>query len=242
MRFLSIVFLANVWLTITFLAIPEVNLCRADQGSKPNEQLFWIFLTTGKSTQGESSEKIQEMQTRHLANFKRLAEEGVLLSAGPVSDPDKKLRGIVIVRASDREKLAEMFQTDPYVTSGYMKIEATPMEILQGAIRTRISPTGLDEFRIAVIEKSDTQSQSRSDQTSPTTPAWSVSWEKDDDVLLSVRLHDKRYGRVGILIMNKPENEQDVVRKINSIPAISNGEWQSQIIPLYLGKGTLVPS
>ena len=71
-------------------------------------KLFWVFLTTGKSTKGVEKEEVEKMQAEHLANFKRLAEEEKLLLAGPLADPEKKLRGIVVLKAKNQNDLEKM--------------------------------------------------------------------------------------------------------------------------------------
>jgi hypothetical protein len=133
-----------------------------------------------------------------------------------------------------------MFQADPYITAGYMNLEATQMEIVDGTIRTRITPSGLDEFRMVVIEKSDPRTDSQ--RSASGAPEFIRQLPSDNEVLLSVRLQENVQGRLAVTIMKKPADEQTLAEKINSIPAVSEGKLKARIIPLYLGRGSLTPS
>jgi uncharacterized protein YciI len=48
------------------------------------------------------------MQAAHLANFGRLQKAGKLFTAGPLADPQRKMRGIVVVKAADLKSLSEL--------------------------------------------------------------------------------------------------------------------------------------
>ncbi len=109
------------------------------------------------------------MQKAHLANFGRLAGEGKLLTAGPMRDPEGVLRGIVIVRATDRSAVDRMFDQDPYVTEGFMKVEPHEARIDHGGIVANVTPEALEEFRIVILsdpkEVNDSKKEPRGGQT-----------------------------------------------------------------------------
>lgn len=79
-----------------------------------NEKLdYFVFLVTGKSTQGTAAEEVQKMQAAHLENFGRLAKIGDLLAAGPCADPEKIVRGIVVIKATSLADAESKFESDP---------------------------------------------------------------------------------------------------------------------------------
>lgn len=63
--------------------------------------------------------------TEHLANMKRLSEDGKLLIAGPFAKPvpDDKLRGIFILDTPELATAKAWTQTDPGVQSGVFAVE-----------------------------------------------------------------------------------------------------------------------
>ncbi len=202
-------------------------------------KLYWIFLTTGKSTEGVKPEVISEMQKAHLANFKRLAGEGKLLTAGPMSDPEEKLRGIVVVKAESSAKLAGFFQEDPYIQKGYLKIEATEMEFDHGAINTKITPQGLEEFRLVVFEKTSEQ-KTMEKQQRVDNQEFISAMSSDKDLRLTVLLPKGDFDRTALMILAKPGEDQTIADRLKELPAIKSGVWRSRIFPLFMGKGSLV--
>ena len=206
-----------------------------------DSKLYWVFLTTGNSTEGVEKERIQEMQAAHLANFKSLAEQEKLLTAGPMSDPEKRLRGIVVVRAKNLDELKSMFGEDPYVQKGYLKIEATEMSFEHGVINTKITPQGLDEFRMVVLEKTSSADEF-SDADTKANQAFIADMSSDEELLLTVFLPKADFNRTAVLIMAKGESDQPINEKVNNIPAVKAGVWKSKIFPIYMGKGSLKSS
>lgn len=206
---------------------------------KDGEQLFWIFLTTGKSSAGVANETIEEMQSAHLANFKVLAEQKKLLTAGPMTDPEKRMRGIVVVRAKNRQEVRAMFKDDPYVQQGYLNVEATEMDFEYGTLNTRITPDGLEEFRLVMLEKNGSASEDPDRESQEENQSYIAEMSTEKDMLLTVFLPKQEFNRTAILIMAKGENDDAINEKVSNIPAVKNGAWKSRIFPLRMGKGTL---
>lgn len=107
-------------LFITLFAL----ICAHQVRAVANEKLdYFVFLVTGKPTAGTAQEEIQKMQAAHLENFGRLAKLGELSAAGPCADPEKVVRGIVVIKASSLADAQSKFEPDPYVGQGFMKTE-----------------------------------------------------------------------------------------------------------------------
>lgn len=82
------------------------------------------FLKAGPN-QDQSAEEAQKLQDAHMANIVRLAEEGVLVLAGPFLD-EGELRGIYIFDVESIEKARELTATDPAVQQGRLVMELHP--------------------------------------------------------------------------------------------------------------------
>lgn len=112
--------------------------------------LWFIFLETGRPTP-DDREAVMAMQRGHIDNFKRLFAEGKLLAAGPMADPARSKRGLVVVRASTHAELMGYFQPDAYVREGYMQVKAVPALARRAVYTEGIDATRVEEIRIVLI-------------------------------------------------------------------------------------------
>ncbi|HEY1089662.1 MAG TPA: YciI family protein, partial [Burkholderiaceae bacterium] len=131
------------------LALPLIAaLPLAALAAEPAAKRDWfIFLETGKPTPPDA-EAVKKMQAGHLENFVRLHAAGLLFAAGPMRDPAKVKRGIVVAKAATLAELTSYFQPDEYVREGYMTINASPMRPNKALITLAVNPGGIEEHRI----------------------------------------------------------------------------------------------
>ena len=83
------------------------------------------FLSKGATWTPDDTPEIRKLQEEHMANIRRLGEEGKLLLAGPFTD-DGDLRGLFVFRASSMEEARALCDTDPAVKAGRLKVELHP--------------------------------------------------------------------------------------------------------------------
>lgn len=72
-----------------------------------------------------SAEAAAELQRAHMANIQRLAEEGVLVLAGPFMDGGE-LRGIYVFDVDSVEEARKLTESDPAVKAGSLVMELHP--------------------------------------------------------------------------------------------------------------------
>ena len=82
------------------------------------------FLKAGPNRDQDSLEAIR-LQEAHMANIGRMAEEGVLVLAGPFLD-DGVLRGIYIFDVETIEEAAALTKSDPAIQAGRLEMELHP--------------------------------------------------------------------------------------------------------------------
>jgi uncharacterized protein YciI len=115
---------------------------------------WFVFLETGRpaprATEAERA-ALAQMQRLHLDNFKRLHALKTLFAAGPLADPAGVQRGIVWVKARTREDLPGLFAPDPYVSGGYMTLNAEPVRVKRALRSEGIDPEGIEEVRIVKL-------------------------------------------------------------------------------------------
>ena len=116
----------------------------------PASDLWFIFLETGRPTPPDKA-AVAAMQTGHIDNFKRLFGLGQLLAAGPLADPAKARRGIVVVRADSLATLNGYFQPDAYVRDGYLRVNARRALAHRPLHTVGIDASRIEEVRIVLI-------------------------------------------------------------------------------------------
>ena len=142
---------------LTRLALPIIALMLAATFSLAREAAdkrptWFIFLETGKPTPDDKA-AVQKMQAGHIQNFKRLFGEKKLLAAGPLRDPARKKRGIVVVKAQSRAQLLTYFQPDDYVREGYLTANAVRSVAHKPLNTEGIDPEGVEEERIVLLSR-----------------------------------------------------------------------------------------
>ena len=119
---------------------------------------LFIFLESGRNTP-DDKEAVAKMQRGHIDNFKRLFAERKLFAAGPLRDPARIKRGIVVVRAASVTESLGYFQPDEYVREGYMTVNAIPARVNQGLNTEAIDDSAVEEVRIIQIHRPGTKQQ-----------------------------------------------------------------------------------
>jgi uncharacterized protein YciI len=79
------------------------------------------FLKRGPN-RTKDEEKAKELQSAHLANINKLAEEGKLVLAGPFGG-DGDIRGIYVFDTSDIEEATSWTATDPAIQAGSLEMD-----------------------------------------------------------------------------------------------------------------------
>lgn len=82
------------------------------------------FLKSGPN-RDQTPEEAEKLQAAHMANIGRLADEGVLVLAGPFLDGGD-LRGIYIFAVESVEEARELTTTDPAIQEGRLIMELHP--------------------------------------------------------------------------------------------------------------------
>lgn len=116
------------------------------------EGYWFIFLESGKPTPPDK-DAVAKMQAGHVANFGRLFAEQKLFAAGPLADPAGVKRGIVVVKAQNRDTLQRYFDADEYVREGYMTLNARRTVVNKPLNTMGIDPKSMEEVRIIQIDR-----------------------------------------------------------------------------------------
>lgn len=83
------------------------------------------FFHRGPNWTAQETEETRRMQEGHLANFRKLAEAGKLIVAGPFSDGGD-LRGMLIFKLQSVEEARALMEADPTLKAGRLALDLHP--------------------------------------------------------------------------------------------------------------------
>lgn len=176
------------------------------------------------------------MQKLHIDNFVAQAKKERLFAAGPVADPQKTLRGIVGVRAEDRERVPELFRDDPYVDQGFMKLEINGITRELGKFEMILDPVGMEEHRLALFTQKESAAAPSESERNQQWEYWQQA-AREGKASAAFQF-DNRSPRLAVAII-KNTDEASVQELVQKDPVLGGGKAESHIIPLYVSKGVL---
>jgi uncharacterized protein len=91
------------------------------------------LLLTNPEAPELDDETAAAVQDAHLAHLADLHAAGVLLAAGPLSDPDGRVRGLAILNV-DQDEARRLNEQDPAVEAGVFRIQTLPWLVPAGAL------------------------------------------------------------------------------------------------------------
>lgn len=192
------------------------------------EQQWFIFLETGRPVP-EDKAAVAAMQAGHLENFKRLFADGKLFAAGPMRDPARVKRGIVVVQAPNRQVLMSYFQPDEYVREGYMTVNAQPAKVHQALNHTGIDPNGIEENRIVLFSRAEEKDRE----------AVPVFLQRALDEGVIGAWYSLEDGPVGEVVFMRGTDETALRKTMAEYPGLSDQRVTMKIWAQWLGKGVL---
>ena len=192
---------------------------------------YFIFLETGKPTPADK-EAVQKMQQGHLANFSRLHAEGKLFAAGPLRDPARVKRGIVVAKAASRDALQHYFDPDEYVRDGYMTVNAATARPNKALTTLAVNPGGIDEARIVLIGRDDKASASVQQQRR------AFLQQLIDNGRLGA-WYSLDTGPVAEVLFAKTTDSESVQSALAGYPGVTDKTVSLEVWGQWLGKGVL---
>lgn len=103
------------------MLLPMLNLSVPPPAPLPARWFVLLVRGGGRAPKGSD---VGAMQTAHIANFGKRFQEGKLAAAGPLEDPTKHRRGIVVLTVRTRAEVDACFTGDPYIENRMLRIEA----------------------------------------------------------------------------------------------------------------------
>jgi uncharacterized protein YciI len=202
------------------------------QDAGDSRPTWFIFLETGKKTP-DDKEAVAKMQKGHIDNFVKLHGEKKLFAAGPLADPSKLKRGIVVVKANTRDEYVSYFQPDDYVREGYMTLNAERATVYKPLKSEGIDPSGIEEVRIVQI-------------TRPQAPLTGPQ-QKDDHAFLKGLVdraavgawYTLESGSNAEILFCRSTDTAAVTALFADLPSVKAAKSTVLVWPQYIGKGVV---
>lgn len=216
-------------------------LCALSSGlavSRAEDKTWLMFFMKGNVAGSTDPKAQQEAMGGHLGNMKKQAAEGHLLAAGPMQDPNKLRRGITVCVAKDEKELKAFFKDDPFVKAGVMTVSAWPWKVDPKRFNPLVEESGIVEHRIVFVR--------RGKGMQPQTPEMDKQHEQ---TMAAVAKHfgpgiwgpitgmDKVFE---VLIVSGADTA-GIQEMFKADPLVSKAILELEIVPLWMGKGVLLP-
>ncbi len=198
---------------------------------------FGFFVSGPNQAAGDPAE-LQRQQAEHIANLGRLAREGKLLMAGPLADPDRKLRGVIVLKGEKPPKTkAEMdaiFGPDPFVQRGRLAFESLAWMTAEGRMNPMVDSTTIEEHTFVMLQKGE-------GKAGPEVGAGHMAglermW-KDGMLALSGPVVGSAK-TAGLLVFYGADREK-IKAELDKDPMVKAGAVTVKMMPIWLTKGAL---
>jgi len=180
------------------------------------EARWFVFLVRADGPRPKAAGALQAMQDAHIGNLQKRYAEGKFVTAGPVSDPTKHRRGIVVVGVGSLKEVMACFDTDPYVQNRIMRVEAHRWAASPTGFTAPPDPNKMAEYRIVRVAL-------KGKEPFPAIPGG---------------VGGKFAGEQMGVILTSSVDDASIRTAMDASPAVRAG-GSYDIIPLYMSAGTL---
>jgi uncharacterized protein YciI len=113
-------------IALFFFFMPHLLMAQPKtENNTPQIKQFWFVLLKAGPQRNQDSITATKIQAGHMANIKRLYEDGKLKVAGPFAD-NRLAQGIFIFDCETEKELTGLLKTDPAIKAGRLIFEIYP--------------------------------------------------------------------------------------------------------------------
>lgn len=203
------------------------------------EKGYLMFFTKGEVAGPTDPAVSAEMMKGHLGNMTRLYKEGKLTAAGPLKDPSGKIRGLTVVWAKHYSEVDKMFEEDPFVKAGMMKVTHQMWSVKRSQFG-KPHETEIAEHRMVIFYRQDNEKPITSINRAyayESHPAALTAMLKDIGPNIYAPMNTKTTHWETLIIASKDDHL--IRKKVSALPLVQAGRYTFEIFPLWMGKGTV---
>lgn len=198
---------------------------------------FGFFVSGPNQAAGDPAE-LQKQQAEHIANLGRLAREGKLMMAGPLADPDRKLRGVIVLKGEKPPKTkAEMdaiFGPDPFVQSGRLAFESVPWMTAEGRMNPTVNSSTIEEHTFVMLQKGE--GKAAADAGAGHMAGLERMWKEGLLALSGPVVGSEK--TAGLLVFYGADRTK-IKAELDKDPLVKAGALTVRMMPIWLTKGAL---
>jgi len=97
------------------------------------EKIWFGIFERPKNAPQYPSEKLKELQAGHIANLQKMANDGILSAAGPLTS-DEKRRGILVFFSKDINQIKKAVAIDPLIRAKRLELKLIPWWTGKGTV------------------------------------------------------------------------------------------------------------
>jgi uncharacterized protein YciI len=187
---------------------------------------FFVLLKRPASAPPLSKEAAEKLQDEHMANIRKLFNEGRLVMAGPFLD-DTALRGIFVLKASSRQQAEDWAKEDPAIKAGRLAAEVHGPWLVPDDSFKQPAPTGgMEQYTLVLLRREGkTTSDGRDD-----------SLKADRDVAVAGQFEDggDLYGAIIYSVGVEKSS-----KLLEALPVAKTHAVTAESHPWMTGKGVL---
>ena len=109
-----------------------------DLAASMDRALYYVYLLRkGPTWTADATPALDALQAAHIANMRRLHEEGKVVLNGPLLDAFQlggELRGIGVLNAASMDEAEQWLGTDPMVKAGHLAFEVHAWMVPKGVL------------------------------------------------------------------------------------------------------------
>lgn len=136
---------------ILVLMLLVASIGYSQSGATP-KKVFFMYFMKGDGQRPEDKGELEKMQAAHLANLTEQFKNKNILVAGPLQDPTKERRGIVVLHVENEDGVAALFKDDPYVKNNIMCISLMEWKVNPDAFKTGVGdPNSIVPYRLVIF-------------------------------------------------------------------------------------------
>jgi len=115
-------------LAVLALAALPAAISRADPApvDTDTERYFLVFLRPDPERKPIEQPERERIMNAHMANIHKMAEDGILVAAGPMEDKATTISGVFIFKADSLAEAGRIASLDPTVTGKRNKVDVHP--------------------------------------------------------------------------------------------------------------------
>lgn len=191
------------------------------------QSLFFVFLNSNPEKEELSKAEVDSLQSAHMTNIDKLANEGKLIAAGPFEGGG----GIFILKAENEKEAWSYLNSDPAVKANRFKLELFPFEILRGEVSGAEEPYEMVIYQFIRINAKNNNSLNR--KTIKENNNIFLDKTKNKEIII-YGLFSKHND--GMIVFKG--NAEDANELINEHPLIKTKQLDFKIEQLYIAEGT----